>query len=71
MVPTMRPVVSSCVAAIGYDERVLEVYVEFHNGRTYAYAGVPRSIWREFENADSKGRFVNLVLKPVCPCREV
>jgi hypothetical protein len=67
----MRPVVSSSVAAIAYDEQAQEVYVRFIGGRTYAYGGVPRAIWREFQSAPSKGAFVNRVLKPVCPCRRV
>jgi KTSC domain len=69
--PALRRVRSSSIAAIGYDEDAREVYVQFRHGGVYAYAGVPREIWDELQRADSKGRFVNLVLKPLCRCRRV
>jgi hypothetical protein len=67
----MRAVDSSCVAAVGYDRTVEEVYVEFVDGDLYAYAQVPYVIWRAFQAAESKGRFVNTVLKPHFPVRRV
>ena len=67
----MLPVSSSAVAAIAYDARGEEVYVEFVDGDTYAYSRVPPPIWRAFEAAPSKGRFVNLVLKPYFACRKL
>ncbi|MDQ3936540.1 MAG: KTSC domain-containing protein [Actinomycetota bacterium] len=67
----MRPVVSEAVARIGYDEEAQEVYVEFNSGRTYAYMDVPAPVWQDFETADSKGGFVNRVLKPNYAGREV
>jgi KTSC domain len=60
----MHAVDSSAVAAIGYDPRRREAYVEYVGGGLYAYADVSPRIWREFEVAESKGGFVNLVLKP-------
>jgi hypothetical protein len=65
----MQPVNSSWIAAIGYDD-VQEVHVELIEGGTYVYEQVPQVIWRAFAAADSKGRFVNAVLKPCFPCRE-
>jgi hypothetical protein len=65
----MRSVESSCVAAAGYEAGREEVYVEYVDGDTYAYAPVPHVIWRAFQAADSKGRFVNTVLKPNFPYR--
>jgi hypothetical protein len=67
----MRPVESSAVAAIAYDARCADVYVEFVDGDTYAYGRVPPPIWHAFETAPSKGRFVNLVLKPHFACRKL
>jgi ADP-ribosylglycohydrolase len=46
------------------------VYVELIEGGTYVYEQVPRAIWQALAAADSKGRFVNAVLKPYFPCRE-
>ena len=67
----MQPVASSNVAAIGYDENAEEVYVEFISSGLYAYRGVPLPIWQEFEAADSKGGFVNQILKPGYPAAKL
>ena len=71
MAPEMQPVQSSNVATIGYDEPTEEVYVEFYGSGLYVYAGVPRSVFLDFEGAPSKGRFVNEVLKPSYPCHRI
>lgn len=71
MGPEMRPIESEAVAGIGYDEGARELYVEFHGGRTYAYAGVAEATWRRLRAAESVGGFVNRVLKPRHAAREV
>jgi hypothetical protein len=60
----MHPVESSCIAKIGYDREAEEVYVEFHDSGVYAYRGVPLGVYEEFQRAESKGTFVNEVIKP-------
>jgi hypothetical protein len=70
MSPAMQPVVSDAVASIGYDAAAEDVYVEFNSGRTYVYMQVPRPVWQDFERSDSKGGFVNHILKPMYACRE-
>jgi hypothetical protein len=67
----LRPVASSAVAAIGYDEQAQEAYVRFVGGATYVYGRVSPPLWELFRTAASKGRFVNLILKPRHPCRRV
>jgi KTSC domain len=67
--PRMQTVDSSAVAAVGYDRAGEDVYVEFLDGDLYVYAQVPYVIWRAFLAAESKGRFVNKVLKPHFPVR--
>ncbi len=69
--PRMQPVESSWVAAIGYDPSASEVYVELLASGTYVYRPVPPSVWRAFAAAESKGSFVNEVLKPEYDFREV
>jgi KTSC domain len=65
MVPKMRPVDSTSVAAIGYDESTRRVFVRFCGStRLYAYSGVPARVFEDLERADSTGRFVNTVIKP-------
>jgi ADP-ribosylglycohydrolase len=61
---------SRAVAAIGYDEAAQEAYVEFIDSGVYVYERVPPVVWRAFEAADSKGGFVNAVLKPHFGFRE-
>jgi hypothetical protein len=68
----MRAVDSSSVAAIGYDAKRREVYVRFETSpRLYAYVGVPPSTFQELERAESKGRFVNEVIKRRYPVRKL
>ena len=62
--PEMLPVDSSWIAAIGYDASSEETFVELIEGGLYVYMSVPPVIWRAFINVDSKGTFVNEVLKP-------
>jgi hypothetical protein len=62
--PEMKPVESSWVAAIGYEESAREVHVALIDGAAYAYESVSPDVWRLFLAADSKGTFVNEVLKP-------
>jgi hypothetical protein len=62
-IPQMHPVESSAVARIGYDAAVEEAYVKYLDGALYAYEGVPADVFEELANADSKGTFVNAVIK--------
>jgi hypothetical protein len=59
----MHPVDSSAVARIGYDAEAKEAYVEFLGGGLYAYRGVPPAVFEQLVAADSKGTFVNAVIK--------
>lgn len=69
-VPRMHSVESSAVARIGYDSVTEEAYVEYLGGGLYAYEGVPAEVFEELTNAESKGTFVNAVIKEY-PFREV
>ena len=53
-----EPVVSSNVAAIGYDpdEEILEV--EFLNRSIYWYYDVPEEVYGDFMMASSKGKYM-------------
>lgn len=59
---------SSSIAEAGYDSRREIMEVEFRNGGLYQYLEVPAEVYGEFEEAESKGRFVNLRIKPDYPC---
>jgi hypothetical protein len=69
-VPRMHPVESSAVKAIGYDAEAEEAYVEYLGGGRYAYEEVPAGVFEELANAESKGTFVNAVIKEY-PAREI
>jgi KTSC domain-containing protein len=69
--PKLMPVESGAIAAMGYDTGAQELYVRFAGGGTYAYSGVPEMVYRILLNADSKGAYLNKVVKPRYPCREL
>ena len=62
-IPKMHPVESGAVARIGYDAEAEEAYVEYLGGGLYAYEGVPAEVFERLANANSKGTFVNAVIK--------
>ena len=67
----MHSVDSTCVAKLGYDEAAEEVLVEFHDSGLYGYRLVPPDVYAEFEQAESKGTFLNEVIKPGYPVRKL
>ena len=67
--PRMRPVDSTSVAAVGYDEDRHELWVQFVGGETYVYSMVPASLYRELLAAESMGRFVNARIRSTYPAR--
>ena len=52
-----RPVDSSVIASVGYDDAVALLDVEFVSGEVYRYFAVPRSVHEGLLAAPSKGRF--------------
>jgi hypothetical protein len=61
---------SSAISAIGYDEERRELYVRFRGGSAYTYLGVPSEEWVALCEAESKGAFVNQVIKRKYEVRE-
>ena len=57
----MHPVKSSNIEAIGHDGDAL--HVQYRNGTTYTYAGVPESHFHNAKSADSVGRYINANIK--------
>jgi hypothetical protein len=61
----MRPVDSSAVAAVGYDRRRRELFVNFvGDDPTYVYAEVAPATFAALLEAPSIGAFVNRRIKP-------
>ena len=64
LLPEMKNVDSSNIAAIGYDHELSELFVQYKNGMTYKYKEVPTNIYESFLKAKSKGKFMNEEVKP-------
>ncbi len=63
--PEMIFVDSSNIEAIGYDTGTLELHVRFlKSGETYVYYAVEEWRHQEFMQADSKGVYLNVNIKP-------
>ena len=59
----MIPVVSSQLAAAGYDPEKKQLRIEFNNGSVYEYSQVEPDIYEQLVNAPSVGQFFNANVK--------
>jgi hypothetical protein len=55
-IPTLTPVTSSNIAAVGHDGDAL--WIRFHGGRLYRYPGVGREHHEGLIASDSPGRYL-------------
>ncbi len=53
------PVTSSLVASVGYVPEYKVLEIEFQDGRSYQYFGVPERIYKGLMAAESRGRYFN------------
>ena len=53
------PVASSLVASVGYVPEYKVLEIEFQDGRSYQYFGVPERIYKGVMAAESRGRYFN------------
>lgn len=60
-----RPVASSNLASVGYDERSRRLEIEFHRGGIYQYFDVPKHIYSALMQAASKGKYFHHAIKGV------
>jgi hypothetical protein len=67
----LQPVTSSNVQAIGYDAPTMVLHVEFKQGGTYEYVGVPPKTYNELLAAPSKGQFLHREIKPHYPAAKL
>lgn len=54
---------SSNVTAIGYDAETKQCRVQFVGGAVYTYFDVTPEQWEELQHTESKGRYVQIVLR--------
>jgi hypothetical protein len=62
-------VMSSNIRSVGYDPENGVLEVKFHNNRVYQYLDVPAEEFEALMAAESKGRFLNQVIKKSHPYR--
>lgn len=53
----MKPIISSNLAAAGYDENGEKLKIRFKNGTEYEYNPVPKWMYDGIFTADSPGKF--------------
>lgn len=62
---------SRSIISVGYEPDKKTLEIEFRNGpRIYQYYGVPTDVYIDLMMAESKGAFVNRVIKAF-PCHEI
>lgn len=66
-----RTVDSSAIRSVAHDPTTNELELEFRNGSVYRYSMVPASVVTALLEADSIGAFVNRMIVPSYPAREV
>ncbi|MDR7284135.1 hypothetical protein J2X84_002968 [Pseudomonas corrugata] len=66
-----RPVSSSNLASVGYDEANSLLHIEFNSGKIYEYHGVPESVYQDLINAGSPGGYFHSHVKNVFSCQEI
>ena len=59
-----RPVFSSMVQEVGYDDQTQDLLITWTNGKRSAYSGVPEDLAIELSKAPSVGQMVNMEIKP-------
>ena len=52
-----KPVISSDIKSVSYDEYALIMEVEFHKGGIYRYSRVPLTEYKKFMSSESKGKY--------------
>lgn len=60
----MKPVFSSHVQSVGYDEATGDLLVNWNTGRISAYEGVPPELAESVSRAPSVGEALHAMIKP-------
>lgn len=61
--PTIQRLSASISA--GYDKDTQELVIEFQNGQSYTFEGVPPDVWEGLQKSDSPGRYYNTRIRGV------
>lgn len=65
-----KEVKSSNIKSIGYFPIRKKLEIEFKNDTIYRYKGVPKSVYKQMMNSESKGKFLNSNIKYQYPYRK-
>ena len=66
-----RPVASSMMLSVGYDDAHAVLEIEFVGGTIYRYHAVPKREWNGLMEAESKGRYFDAHIRDKYPMRRV
>ena len=55
----------SASISAAYDKDSQELTVEFENGRSYTYSGIPPDVWEGLVKSGSAGRYFNTRIRGV------
>lgn len=66
----MQTVISSTIKAIGYDVKSKVLRVQFPNG-VYDYSDIPEDIFKQFQQAESKGQYLKTFIKGVYSYKKI
>lgn len=66
-----KPVKSSNMKSIGYNETNKNLEIEFNNGSIYEYYKVPKEIHISLMNAPSHGKYFNQYIKKTYAFKKV
>lgn len=66
-----KPVASSNIVAIGYNEPSQTLEVEFMNGTVYQYYNVTQALYEQLMQSSSKGQFLANQIKNLYPYSRV
>jgi HTH-type transcriptional regulator/antitoxin HigA len=69
--PLGHRIASSAIRDVRYSAQGKKLFVTFTTGREYVYEQVPKSVFRQFENAASKGRYFNQNIRDRYPSHEL
>jgi hypothetical protein len=62
-IPSLTPVSSSNLAAIGYDQASQSLFIQWKDGRISVYEQVPQQVATDFQNARSFGQKFNEIIR--------
>lgn len=67
----MKPVASSNIQAVGYDESTETMRLQFANGSVYEYHNIPSIVYNDFMQASSLGAYLNRNIRNNYPYEKI